>query len=136
MTRIAVHHTRTSVTPCGVSVCKKNFRLVRRSDRYHGKSRASGAAWSGSSPELRKSQKVQLLSKLSISLKPVSLIPVVGPYAKVAQETAASGAAVTGKYAKALAADLNLVRKEINELLSELPRRIVIIMDDIDRLTA
>jgi len=77
-----------------------------------------------------------LLGKLSTILKPVSLIPFIGDYAKVAQEAAASASEVTKQYAEAMAADLNQIRKEIDELLGELPHRIVIIMDDIDRLTA
>jgi predicted KAP-like P-loop ATPase len=77
-----------------------------------------------------------LLGKFSTILKPMSLIPFVGEYAKMAQEAAAAAAEVTKQYAEALAADLNLIRKEIDDLLGELPHRIVIIMDDIDRLTA
>jgi predicted KAP-like P-loop ATPase len=77
-----------------------------------------------------------LLGKLSAILKPVSLIPVIGEYAKIAQEAAASASEVTKQYAEALAADLQQIRKEIDELLGQLPHRIVIIMDDIDRLTA
>lgn len=77
-----------------------------------------------------------LLGKLSTALKPVSLIPVIGEYVKFAQEAAASASEMTKQYAEALAADLQAIRKEINELLGQLPHRIVIIMDDIDRLTA
>ena len=77
-----------------------------------------------------------LLGKLSTILKPVSLIPVIGEYAKIAQEAAASASEVTKQYAEALAADLSHIRKEIDDLLGQFPHRIVIIMDDIDRLTA
>ena len=77
-----------------------------------------------------------LLGKLSTVLRPATLIPVVGGYIKVAQEAAASASEMTKQYAEALAADLEQVRKEIDDLLAELPHRIVIIMDDIDRLTA
>lgn len=77
-----------------------------------------------------------LLGKLSTVLKPVSLIPLVGEYAKIAQEAAASASEMTNQYAEALAADLQQIRKEINELLGQLPHRIIIVMDDIDRLTA
>jgi predicted KAP-like P-loop ATPase len=77
-----------------------------------------------------------LLGTLSTILKPASLIPVIGEYAKMGQEIAASASEVTKQYAEALAADLNQIRKEIDDLLGELPHRIVIIMDDIDRLTA
>jgi len=77
-----------------------------------------------------------LLGKLSTVMKPASLIPVIGEYAKLAQEAAASASEITKQYAEALAADLQAIRKEINELLGQLSHRIVIIMDDIDRLTA
>jgi predicted KAP-like P-loop ATPase len=77
-----------------------------------------------------------LLGKLSTILKPVSLIPFVGEYAKLAHEAAASASEMTKQYAEALATDLQQIRKEINELLGQLSYRIVIIMDDIDRLTA
>lgn len=77
-----------------------------------------------------------LLGKLSTVLKPVSLIPVVGEYAKIAQEAAASASEMAKQYADALAADLQQIRDEINELLGGLPHRIVVVMDDIDRLTA
>ncbi|MDY3556172.1 P-loop NTPase fold protein [Gemmata sp. JC717] len=78
----------------------------------------------------------KLLGKLSTVLKPATLIPVIGEYAKLAQEAAASASDMTKQYADALASDLEAIRKEINELLGQLPHRIVIVMDDIDRLTA
>jgi predicted KAP-like P-loop ATPase len=77
-----------------------------------------------------------LLGKLSTVLKPISLLPFVGEVAKVAQEAAASASELTKQYAEALAADVQQIRKEIDDLLGQLPHRIVVIMDDIDRLTA
>lgn len=77
-----------------------------------------------------------LLGKLSAVLKPAALIPVVGEYAKVAHEAAASGADAAKHFAEAMAADLNQLRKEIDDLLRQAPSRIVVVMDDIDRLAA
>ncbi|MBX9581052.1 MAG: KAP family NTPase [Gemmataceae bacterium] len=77
-----------------------------------------------------------LLGKLSAVLKPAALIPVVGEYAKAAQEAAASGADAAKHLAEAMAADLNQLRKEIDDLLRQAPTRIVVVMDDIDRLAA
>ena len=56
--------------------------------------------------------------------------------AKAALETADAYSVELKKYAEALTADLNQLRGEIDELLRQLGHRIVIVMDDIDRLTA
>jgi predicted KAP-like P-loop ATPase len=77
-----------------------------------------------------------LLGKLSVVLKPVGLIPVVGEYAKLVQEAANSGAEAAKHFAEAMASDLNQLRKEIDDLLRQAPNRIVVVMDDIDRLVS
>jgi len=77
-----------------------------------------------------------LLGHLSTALKPVALIPIVGEYAKFAQEVAAAGSEGAKSCAEAMQVDLSQLRKEIDELLRQVPNRIVIVIDDIDRLAA
>jgi predicted KAP-like P-loop ATPase len=78
----------------------------------------------------------KMLDRFSTVLRPVSYLPVVGGFAKAAQETADAVSDRLKKYAEALTADLNQLRVEIDELLREFGHRIVIVMDDVDRLTA
>ncbi len=78
----------------------------------------------------------RMLDHFSLVLRPASYLPVVGGIAKAAQETADAASERLKKYAEAITADLNQLRGEIDELLRKLGHRIVIVMDDIDRLTA
>jgi predicted KAP-like P-loop ATPase len=76
----------------------------------------------------------EMLERFSIVLRPLSLIPGAGELAKVAQDTADAAASKLTALADKLGADLEGIKAEINALLVDLRHRIVIIMDDIDRL--
>ncbi|MFI6804287.1 P-loop NTPase fold protein [Streptomyces luteogriseus] len=67
-------------------------------------------------------------SKYSTSLSPVKFIPVAGQILDVAQKTAEG-------VSQALTASIHEQRIEISEALTKLDGRIVVLIDDIDRLT-
>lgn len=77
-----------------------------------------------------------LLSTLSAGLRPLSLLPVIGEAAKLAREATDAVAGASKAYAEAVERDVIEVRKQIDELLKDFPHRIVVVMDDIDRLSA
>ena len=78
----------------------------------------------------------KLLGTLSAALRPVSLIPVIGEAAKAGKEAVDALAGASKAYGEAMSRDVVALRKEIDELLKEAPKRIIVVMDDIDRLAA
>ena len=78
----------------------------------------------------------KLLGTLSAALRPVSLIPVIGEAAKAGKEVLDALAGATNAYADAVSRNVGAIRNEIDELLKDFPQRIVVVMDDIDRLAA
>ena len=78
----------------------------------------------------------KLLGTFSAALRPVSMIPVIGEYAKLGKEVIESVAGATTAYADSASKDVVAIREELDIALTEFPQRILIVMDDIDRLTA
>jgi len=84
-----------------------------------------------------KAKKVsKLLGLLSAGLRPVSLLPFVGEIAKAGKDVADAVAGAAESYANAAKKNVVEIRKEIDAILTEFPKRIVVVMDDIDRLSA
>ena len=77
-----------------------------------------------------------LLGTLSAALRPVSLMPVIGEAAKAGKEAVDALAGASKAYGEAMSKDVVGLRKEIDELLMDAPKRIIVVMDDIDRLAA
>lgn len=78
----------------------------------------------------------KLLGTLSAALRPVALIPFIGEAAKAGREAVDALAGATNAYGEAVSRNVVAIRKEIDELLTESPNRIIVVMDDIDRLAA
>lgn len=78
----------------------------------------------------------KLLGTLSAALRPVSLIPFIGEAAKAGREAVDALAGAANAYSEAVSRNVVAIRKEIDELLAESPNRIIVVMDDIDRLAA
>lgn len=77
-----------------------------------------------------------LLKKLSAGLRPLSWIPYVGELAKAGSEAAGNAAEFAKTMADAAKQDVHGLRNAIDEALTEFNRKILIVMDDIDRLAA
>jgi len=77
-----------------------------------------------------------LFQRLSIGLRPLSFLPFVGEAAKAGSEISNSVSEAAKTYADTMRTDVFQVRKQIDDALGELDRRIVVVMDDIDRLSA
>src|SRR5207253_2380626 len=73
------------------------------------------------------------LTVLGRILRPFSLIPGARVVKEVA-EVLESGGEASKKIGEQLTLDVTGIRKEIDELLKESEQRIVVVMDDIDRL--
>jgi predicted KAP-like P-loop ATPase len=78
----------------------------------------------------------KLLGTLSAALRPVSLIPVIGEAAKAGKEAVDALAGASKAYGEAMSRDVVAIRKEVDQLLKESSKRIIVVMDDIDRLAA
>jgi predicted KAP-like P-loop ATPase len=78
----------------------------------------------------------KLLSTLSAGLRPIALIPGFGELAKVARDATEAAANALNAYADFAQKDVATIRAQIDALLKEFPQRIVVVMDDIDRLAA
>ena len=82
-------------------------------------------------------QLATLFQRLSAGLRPLSLIPLIGEAARIGTEVSQSIGQTMQVCADALQTDVFEARKQIDETLNkQLDRRIVIVMDDIDRLSA
>jgi len=77
-----------------------------------------------------------MLQKLATGLRPLSLIPFVGEFAKAGSEAAGNAAEFAKSMAEAAKQDVHRLRQAIDEALTEFDRKILIVMDDIDRLAA
>ena len=77
-----------------------------------------------------------LFQRLSAGLRPLSFIPFIGETIRISTDLSQLISQATQAYAEALQADVFQTRKQIDEALEGLDRRIVIVMDDIDRLSA
>lgn len=78
----------------------------------------------------------KLLGTLSAALRPVSLIPFIGEAAKASKEAVDALAGASKAYGEAVSQNVVAIRAEIDELLTDSPNRIIVVMDDIDRLAA
>jgi len=76
----------------------------------------------------------QALMKYSSVLELTEYIPVVGKYLKVLSQVANGAGAQLSENAEAQDNNIALLKKKVIEALSEYPGKIVIVIDDIDRL--
>jgi len=74
------------------------------------------------------------LGALSSALKPVRLVPTLGPLLKEYQEVLAASAQAVGKASKLARKDVHGIRDRIDAALRQQQARIIVIIDDIDRL--
>jgi len=77
-----------------------------------------------------------MFQKLSSGLRPFSFLPLVGEAVKTTSDVAKGAAEVLKMYTDAVKTDVYKARQEIDEQLRKFDRRIIVVMDDIDRLTA
>ena len=78
----------------------------------------------------------KLLETLSAALRPISLLPFVGEAAKAGKEAVDALASASKSYAEAVSQNVVAIRTEIDKILTDSPNRIIVVMDDIDRLAA
>jgi len=67
-------------------------------------------------------------------LVPLKLIPVLGQYAEIGQNVVKTAGTVAKNWGDLKSNDLNAIRTELNELLGKQPHKIIVVIDDIDRL--
>ncbi|MEA1949547.1 MAG: P-loop NTPase fold protein, partial [Thermodesulfobacteriota bacterium] len=66
--------------------------------------------------------------------EPLKLIPGLGQYAEIAKDVLQTTGAATKSWGDQKSNDLNAIRAELNELLGKQPHKIIVVIDDIDRL--
>jgi len=66
--------------------------------------------------------------------EPFALIPTVGPIASILSKVFKNIGSATKSWGDIKSNDLNAIKAEINELLGKQPHRIIVVIDDIDRL--
>lgn len=66
--------------------------------------------------------------------EPFALIPTVGPIASILSKVFKNIGSATKSWGDLKANDLNAIRAELNELLRKQPHKIIVVIDDIDRL--
>jgi len=66
--------------------------------------------------------------------EPFTFIPVVGPFAHIFSSMSKNIGAAAKAWENLKSNDLNSIRAELNQLLNKQPHKIVIVIDDIDRL--
>lgn len=66
--------------------------------------------------------------------KPLSLIPTIGPIASLISELLKNAGDTSKRWGEFKSNDLNSLRSELNRLLDNQPHKIIIVIDDIDRL--
>lgn len=76
-------------------------------------------------------EKLGLYSKF---FSPLKFVPVIGHYADTFQGLLQGAASATISYGEAMKQDISAIRNELNEILAALPYKIIIVIDDIDRL--
>lgn len=67
--------------------------------------------------------------------EPLSFIPAIGPYAKILGSVFKHLGGASKHFGQLKNKNLEIIRKELDDLLSQLPYKIIIVIDDIDRLT-
>lgn len=78
-------------------------------------------------------EKLEVLGNLCA---PLVFVPGLAAFAGAVEKAAKGASAVTKNMAAAHEKDLNSIRTEIDKLLSETPNKILIVIDDIDRLNS
>lgn len=66
--------------------------------------------------------------------EPLALIPTVGPFASLFSKVVKNLGGAAKSWSDLKSNDLNAIRKELNELLDKQPHKIIVVIDDIDRL--
>ncbi len=66
--------------------------------------------------------------------EPFALIPTVGPIASIFSKVFKDIGSATKSWGDLKSNDLNAIRAELNELLGKQPHKIIVVIDDIDRL--
>ena len=67
-------------------------------------------------------------------LVPLRLIPVLGQYAEIAKDVVGEAGTIAKNWGDLKSNDLNAIRAELNDLLAKQPHKIIVVIDDIDRL--
>lgn len=76
-------------------------------------------------------EKLEIYAKF---FEPFTIVPTVGPIAKIVSEVLKSTGNAAKAYGDNKSQDLNSIRVELNELLAQQTHKIIVIIDDIDRL--
>lgn len=76
-------------------------------------------------------EKLQTYAKI---LEPLALIPMIGSIIKIFSDTAKSAGSAIESLSDLKANDLNAIKAEINKLLIKQNHKIIVVIDDIDRL--
>jgi predicted KAP-like P-loop ATPase len=76
-------------------------------------------------------EKLQIFAEI---VEPLALIPIIGSFVKAISDTAKSAGNAIESLSKLKANDLNGIKAEINELLGKQNHKIIVVIDDIDRL--
>ena len=76
-------------------------------------------------------EKLGMYSKF---FSPLKFVPGIGQYADLALGLLQGAASAAASYAEAMKQDISTTRNELNAILAELPYKIIIVIDDIDRL--
>lgn len=66
--------------------------------------------------------------------EPLALIPTVGPFASILSKVFKKVGSATRSWADFKSNDLDTIRSELNKLLGKQPHKIIVVIDDIDRL--
>ena len=67
-------------------------------------------------------------------LVPLKLIPVLGQYAEIAKDAVKTVGIAAKSWGDLESNDLNAIRADLNKLLAKQPHKIIVVIDDIDRL--
>ncbi|MGY4686592.1 KAP family P-loop NTPase fold protein [Petrotoga sp. DB-2] len=76
-------------------------------------------------------EKLQTYAKI---VEPLALIPMIGSFVKIFSDTAKSAGSAIESMSSLKANDLNAIKAEINKLLIKQHHKIIVVIDDIDRL--
>lgn len=76
----------------------------------------------------------KLLEAYAKFLELASLVPVIGPHVGILSKVFKKTASATKGWGDLKSNDLNSIRSELNELLEKQPYKIIIVIDDVDRL--
>ncbi len=85
--------------------------------------------YAGLSKEIRK--KLQIFAEI---VEPFTLIPMIGSFVKIFSDTAKSAGSAIESLSDLKSNDLDTIKADINDLLGEQNHKIVVVIDDIDRL--